>query len=672
MKCPNCNKEIEDGSAFCIFCGKSTSVEASAEPVVKTEEVVKEEDTPIVEPTNVVEEPVVEEKPAAEPVQEPVVQQTVQQPVEQPTATAAPNSTETKNTPNKKRHSIITIAILGVVVLLAVIVVVVVMALSGSPESIYKSMITAASNSIIANDVSSSEKANFNASVELSTDIDELKDYIDGLAVSANLQYDLEAKEVMAKAKVDIARESYLDAQVFVNLLEEKVYLGETNLYDKLISVEIPEETMTQIEELMGEDDQLTVDKSVAKTAAKRFSEAINNSLASEYFSKNSVTVNINGKDKKVTDNALVLTGEDLKEVYTTAFETLKEDQKFLDCYENPDDIKDALDMLLDEVEYMDEETSLEVHYYTSGLFKSFVGAAIVATDEYDDSAVIEIIAQDNDVYDISLKSISYGDEEEVLSASVKVNKVTDEEIDVEVTLDMEGLGELTAKVVASAVYNKDVEAIDAGNAVDVNDLTEDDMTEILENLENSALYTLIEPYMNSGDDYDEDYDYEEPEYELPEGVTLQEGESCVITYDDDVVKFSVPSTFEEAYGGNSYKSYNKNVGYDYAEVDVDAEYATMEEFDQEVDESLDYLNDLEGYKDLTVSEAEEIEVNGVKFTKKTTSYTSEVGSYSFTYVKTYYYTKIADEYTYVVTVSDDEGLMTDAELTKFLTITIE
>lgn len=668
MKCPNCNKEIDEGSAFCTFCGQPVDVKQATEEAVKVEE-----DTPIVEEKveEVItdDEPIVEEKPAAAPVQEVAKQPEAEKKEEY---TVAPKATAGQSAQSKKRHSIITLAILAAVVVIAIIIGIVCLSLANNPEKVYKSMISSASESIIANDVATNSKANLTAAVEIETDIEEIEEMVDELAVSANIQYNLETREILAKAKIDKGSKSYLDGQVLMNLLEKKMYVGESNLYDKLISIEIPDEVLDSVNEVWEEDEDLTVDKSVAKKAAKRFAKAINDNLLPEYFSSQKVTVNINGKDKKVTDNALVLEGDDVVKVYVNALETLKDDKEFLACYKDEDQIKDALELLLDEMEDAEYEGTIEAHYYTSGLFNSFVGAAVVATDEYDDQAVIEIVAQDKNNYDVALKAISYGDEEELLTAKVTVNKMTDKEVDMEVDLDIEDVGSLKVKYAVATVFGKDVESLDVAKAVSYEDLTEDDATEIAENLQNSALYELIEGYMDSGYDDDYTYDDDDSDYELPEGVTLEEGEGCVLTYDDDVVKFLVPSTFEEDYGGNSYRAYSKEVNYDYAEVDVDAEYATVDEYSQEIAESLDYLEDMEGYSDITVSEIGEIEFNGVKFKTRTTSYKSTVGSYSFTYTTTYYYTAINDEYTYVVAVSDDDKLMTQAELEKFLTVTFE
>ena len=58
MKCPNCNKEIDDGSVFCTFCGQPIDAKPAAE------EAVKVEDAPIVEEK--VEEVIADDEPIVE------------------------------------------------------------------------------------------------------------------------------------------------------------------------------------------------------------------------------------------------------------------------------------------------------------------------------------------------------------------------------------------------------------------------------------------------------------------------------------------------------------------------------------------------------------------------------------------------------------------------------
>ena len=111
MKCSNCNKEIEDGSAFCAFCG------AKVENDTKVQETVPEvEETPVedvkeekVETTEQAanEEVKVEEKKEEVKNEEKSKTEKVEKKEE--------NTTKVVDSKKNQRHSIITIGIVAVV-----------------------------------------------------------------------------------------------------------------------------------------------------------------------------------------------------------------------------------------------------------------------------------------------------------------------------------------------------------------------------------------------------------------------------------------------------------------------------------------------------------------------------------------------------------------------------
>ena len=75
----------------------------------------------------------------------------------------------------------------------------------------------------------------------------------------------------------------------------------------------------------------------------------------------------------------------------------------------------------------------------------------------------------------------------------------------------------------------------------------------------------------------------------------------------------------------------------------------TLEEYEDYIDSNVEYYTEEDGYKDVKVSDREELEVNGVKFYKKIFQYTYQSGSFSYTKTTTYYYTPITDEYVYSI-----------------------
>lgn len=662
MKCSKCNNEIEEGCAFCPSCG------TKVEEVKETEEVKTQEESTEVKTQEVAEEPVVETKEENKDV---VKEEVKKEEVKETVNAETPKKEGSKE---KQRHSVITMAIVMVAIILVVAIIAVVALCSKSSEKLFKGFIKSAITELYAGDAATSNSANINASVELSTDINEIKEVVDGLKVATNVQYNLSDKQVVLGLNLDKKTDSYLSLNSMVDFKDNQVYLSEPNLYDKVIKVEIPEEYQDMIKEYLGEDDFAPVDKAVAKKAAKEIYSTIDANLSKDLFTSEKVTVNINGKDKKVTDNKLTITFEQLKSAVESTTKSLKMNNKFLECYKDRDQIIEALDVIEDAVDELDEEEiTVTVHYYTSGLTNKFVGVAIVASNDYGNEVIFEVVNTEKNVYEINLKETQYSSTETVATAKLVVNKSTNKEKDFSLSMDVEDEGNIQLRVVTSEVYNKGIEALNTSNAIEYTDITDEDYEEIYNNFMNSKLYEVFSPYLEDAvDSLVPDDESTSTNRDVPAGITLKDGQSFVESYDDDVIVFDVPATFEEEYAGLSYQRFSKeDKTKETAYIDVDCNWDTLEEYEDYIDSNVEYYNEEDGYKDVKVSDREELEVNGVKFYKKIFQYTYQSGSFSYTKTTTYYYTPITDEYVYSVEIDDEDGIVTDAEIKKMLTIDV-
>ena len=662
MKCSKCNNEIEEGCAFCPSCG------TKVEEVKETEEVKTQEESTEVKTQEVAEEPVVETKEENKDV---VKEEVKKEEVKETVNVETPKKEGSKE---KQRHSVITMAIVMVAIILVVAIIAVVALCSKSSEKLFKGFIKSAITELYAGDAATSNIANINASVELSTDINEIKEVVDGLKVATNVQYNLSDKQVVLGLNLDKKTDSYLSLNSMVDFKDNQVYLSEPNLYDKVIKVEIPEEYQDMIKEYLGEDDFAPVDKAVAKKAAKEIYSTIDANLSKDLFTSEKVTVNINGKDKKVTDNKLTITFEQLKSAVESTTKSLKMNNKFLECYKDRDQIIEALDVIEDAVDELDEEEiTVTVHYYTSGLTNKFVGVAIVASNDYGNEVIFEVVNTEKNVYEINLKETQYSSTETVATAKLVVNKSTNKEKDFSLSMDVEDEGNIQLRVVTSEVYNKGIEALNTSNAIEYTDITDEDYEEIYNNFMNSKLYEVFSPYLEDAvDSLVPDDESTSTNRDVPAGITLKDGQSFVESYDDDVIVFDVPATFEEEYAGLSYQRFSKeDKTKETAYIDVDCNWDTLEEYEDYIDSNVEYYNEEDGYKDVKVSDREELEVNGVKFYKKIFQYTYQSGSFSYTKTTTYYYTPITDEYVYSVEIDDEDGIVTDAEIKKMLTIDV-
>ena len=676
MKCSKCNQEIEDTSAFCPFCGEPVKKEENVEQEnVAPDENIKQEETAQEQVQEVAQEPVtevkeVEKEVVKEKTNEVVKENTIKE-VKTNEVKKEDNKNNDSNSQNKKRHSVITMLVLGIIAIAIILVIVLVFVFTTkSPEKLYKDFIDSALSSLYTGEASTASSAKINSTVEMSTTIDELKDSINGLKVNLNAQCDIPAKQMVYGLSIDQNTDSYLAAKAMLDANNNTVYIGESNLYDKNIKLDVPEEYKETLNEIF--DQTASADKSAQKKAANKIADAINNNLTEDMFTKENVTVNINGKDKKVKDNTLTLTVEELQTVLENAANSLKLDNEFLDLYANKDEVIASLDTLigsLDELSYVDG--TIAVHYYTSGLTNKFVGVAVVIEDSSTEM-IFEVINTEKNVYELNLKATNYGTTQDVLSAKVTVNKSTDTEKDMLVSINIPDAGTIDFKILATAEYNKGIELMDTANSVAYEEMTQEDMEKISENYQNSKLYEVLSAYgidvedtLGTGSDYTDDRD-------VPAGITLKQGQSFVQSYDDDTVIFNVPNSLEEEYAGLSYQSFSKQHNTkSTAYVDVDVNWDTLEEYEESITSLSEYYTEEDGYRDVKVTDREEVEIGGNTYYKKVFTYTYGTGSYSYTSTQTYYYLPITDEYVYSVEIDDDDGIVTDSEIEKLLTIEI-
>lgn len=685
MKCSNCGNEVDPNSAYCPVCGTKVGAEATPNPVDQASEPVVDNgyvapaQEPVVE-ESIQQQPIQEEIPVQQPVtpaQEPVyqepVQQTIQQPVQpvveqpvqqqpvqqaQPTYQAAP---EPKKANNGSKHSVITLV--GIIAVVAVVIGALCLVLFGSksPEKIYKGMLSKAINESLAGEAATANSAIVESTVKISTDIDDAKDMLDGLAVDAKVQYDRAAQQAVVDLNVAKGKEKYLNLKAMGDLVAKVAAVQESNLYSKMVKADIPDEFYEGLEEVLGKDYTFETDAAANKKAAKIIYSTIESNIKPEWFSKEKVTTQENGK---LTDNMLTIRETELEDLIVATVKSLRTNNDFLNCFIYRDEIVDMLDSIQDEVEDMsDEDVVYTVHLYTKG--NKFAGAALVHKDEYyEEEEIIEIEKKSKKEYEIRFETNDGSDLEVLQTIKVVANKLDTNDLDVEVTIDIEDEGYITVAATTNAKYNKSIELLDVSKAVDYTELTEDDMQKIMDNLQESPLYDLVEQFIGTTSTVSSTSEKRTP----PSGVTLQAGQNFVASYDDDVIVFSVPNSFEEDYGGSSYVRFSKEDKTKYtAYVDVDCEWDTLDEYRDSIKSATEYYTEDNGYSKVKLSDEEQVKVGDRTFYKRTFTYT--YGSYTAN--RTYYYTPVTDEYTYAVEIDDDDGIITDSEIEKLLTIQI-
>lgn len=690
MICPKCGKEVDDGNVFCKFCGASLNetenVNEEQKKLENEENEVKQEQENVEEVVKeeVVNEPKKEESKKSEGFvintgspkkdvkkeENAKVKEENREEKNNESQNGNASIDDTNNTVTnekkivingkeqtvkpRKRHSIITIGIILAVVIVIVAIILISMSLMSTPEKLYKKLVSSVSNSF--DSALEFNSANVSINADMSTDIEELKESVDGLNLGFNVQYDKEIEEYIAKVDVQKGQDPYLNLTAMINLLDKKLYIGESNLYDKLICIDIPEEQINNIRVALSEQsNNLNTDD--LKNITKIVTDTINNELKEDMFTSEKITVNVDGKDKKVKDNVLSITYDELVELVNNVAENLKKNEEFMSYFQDKTYVEQSLDDFVNDVEMMDEY-DYELHIYTSGLFNSVVGFAFVQTDNIlEESYVLEFLKQNNVSGTITYDLVSGADKARVLSANMLINEATNNKVNMDISMDLREQGNLTLSLEILSDYNNGIEALDVSNSININDMTDEDLQQILGSLMTTPLFgnlaqmgeTEISGSTSGGDNY-------------------------LTTFSDRKVYVNVPSTFEEIYNGNYIKSYTKDTDLGYCDVELNTDSYTEEEFLDYLNDKLDYYKESGDYIDVTISEPETLNAGQREYKKVTLRYTYSAsnGSFIMPYQSDYYYTLIEDDEVYYVEVSDEDGIITQDELNTFLTIDVE
>lgn len=690
MICPKCGKEVDDGNVFCKFCGASLNetenVNEEQKKLENEENEVKQEQENVEEVVKeeVVNEPKKEESKKSEGFvintgspkkdvkkeENAKVKEENREEKNNESQNGNASIDDTNNTVTnekkivingkeqtvkpRKRHSIITIGIILAVVIVIVAIILISMSLMSTPEKLYKKLVSSVSNSF--DSALEFNSANVSINADMSTDIEELKESVDGLNLGFNVQYDKEIEEYIAKVDVQKGQDPYLNLTAMVNLLDKKLYIGESNLYDKLICIDIPEEQINNIRVALSEQsNNLNTDD--LKNITKIVTDTINNELKADMFTSEKITVNVDGKDKKVKDNVLSITYDELVELVNNVAENLKKNEEFMSYFQDKTYVEQALDDFVNDVEMMDEY-DYELHIYTSGLFNSVVGFAFVQTDNIlEESYVLEFLKQNNVSGTVTFDLVSGADKARVLSANMLINEATNNKVDMDISMDLREQGNLTLSLEILSDYNNGIEALDVSNSININDMTDEDLQQILGSLMTTPLFGNLAQM---------------GETEI--SGSISGGDNYLTTFSDRKVYVNVPSTFEEIYNGNYIKSYTKDTDLGYCDVELNTDSYTEEEFLDYLNDKLDYYKESGDYIDVTISEPETLNAGQREYKKVTLRYTYSAsnGSFIMPYQSDYYYTLIEDDEVYYVEVSDEDGIITQDELNTFLTIDVE
>lgn len=573
----------------------------------------------------------------------------------------------------KKKGSKVPIIIISIIA----IIVIAIIAIAGffimtysKPENIYKKAI----ENTIEGYSKKIDKMNYNTSnVNLKIDADiDLKDryfdekvlnIINNTKLEFDVQTDNEQEQMFITVDSKYNKDNLINAQMFVDAKEQKTYLKLKDFIKKTIEVDnLDEDVYTYMSEAIKSQKISDSQKKSIKKAMNIIKAELTAIIKPEYCSSSKEEINIDNKMVNATKNTINMTSQQLVKELKTFFKNLKNNQEFINCYEDKDEVEELLEDMIDDIDDIDiEDEKIEISLYTVGLIPQVVKGQIVIEPEKE-MAKIEIFSKEKDTinFEISGKNIK-----EKISGQIKIQKNDEDSGKIILDVNTEELGKIGLDIEYSKKFNEQIDKINTRNSVKSSELTNDDQKEFLENIQNSKLYELIEELsvntLSPG--------IETPNFINDEQVfntNSRTSENEIISYDGKTkVKFRIPQGYKVGYKSDNFKGLEK----DNVNISIHTDYTNKEDYYKSLEGNMkSYLTDT--FKNANLSKIETKTINGKVFYVATLSYEYNDIYLSDKFETQYIWTEISDDYILEIEISNPND-MNNKDLEDLLSIDI-
>ena len=374
-----------------------------------------------------------------------------------------------------------------------------------NPKVVYSQIIKAGVNNIMA--PITEETTTFNGNVKLDVDInldesymedgvEEIIDTINNIDASVNMQIDAKEQKAILKLASNYENEELLNVDMLMDVKNDKAYVELDQFFDKVL--EADEVDLTDLKQAFESwQETLENEKSTFGTEInrKKATEILNNEftkiIKDEYVSKTKEKITIDEKEISADKYTLKMTYQQMVEELTTIFENLKNNEDFLNCFDEKEELKETIEDAIEDMKdtKAEQESILYVEIYRTGLKQENV--RIDFEIESDREKLVVKIEKINDKYGFDV----IFEEEEVCTGTFKLQNLDKNTSELNLVLELKEFGKFAVNAEYGYTINEEIDTMDIENAVSTEELSQADMLRATANLQESKLYELIEKF---------------------------------------------------------------------------------------------------------------------------------------------------------------------------------
>lgn len=544
------------------------------------------------------------------------------------------------------------------------------------PDQVYKRLVTSTIDSYTTKlkDLNyTTSKTSLKFDVDIDTDNDEIDedvlDLINKTDIKVETQTDNENKKIVVNLESDYDDEDLLNLQMYSDIDAEETYIQLKDLLNKYIEVEeMDDEFYSLMEEALENQKMTNEEKLSLEKAMHILKKELIATIKPEYCFSQKEDITISGKNISATKNTIKMNQEQFMNELTTVIKNLKDNEEFLNCFEEKDEIAEGLEDLVYDLEDLDtdDKSTIEISIYTQGLVPQVVKVSGTVYDEgTDETITMTVTKTEKNTYSIE---VSTSEDDEVLTGTFNIEKKSDEEGTLKFEFDIPEFGKVTLNMEYNQKFNEAIDEVDAKNSVKADDLTQSDQQTLMKNLQNSKLYELIENFSGNSSKSILDSSTSSSSANTIASSTTETKDNEIISYDDKTkVIFKIPSGYESRYVSENYRSLDK----DDISIKIASQYGDKDKYYETLEDSKEYYEEEDRYENIKLSDMDSIEVEGKKFYYATFSYDYTGIGDTITYETKYVWSEISDDYVVYFEIRNPADV-TAEELNELLTITVE